>query len=218
MKAMQNRRALVAGLGAALAALTAGVRPARAQAAPGGFTPARHDADRWMDQVPGTHRVFVDSANRSGGQDAVLYANNLFNTNQAAYGIAPADLAMIVCFRHFSTPFGYNDAIWAKYGAILSQFMQLPAAATTNPVMNGIAGMPPGIALAPVLEKGLVVAICANATRYIAGQIAGQTRGPVDAIFTELTANAVPKGRFVPAGVVAATRAQEYGYSLLSCA
>jgi hypothetical protein len=31
-------------------------------------------------------------------------------------------------------------------------------------------------------------------------------------------ANAVRNGRFVPAGVVAATHAQERGYSLLSCA
>lgn len=218
MKPFQNRRALVAGLGAAIAGVVAGVRPARAQSAPGRFAPARHDADRWMDDLRGTHRVFVDSASRSGGQDAVLYANNLFNTNQAAYGVAPADLALIVCFRHISTPFGYNDAIWAKYGAILSQFMELAPAATANPVMNGIAGLPPGIALAPAVEKGLNVAICANATRFIAGQIASRTSQTQDAVFAELTANAVPKGRFVPAGVVAATRAQEYGYSLLSCA
>ena len=36
-----------------------------------------------------------------------------------------------------------------------------------------------------------------------------------DDIYQELVANAIPNGRFVAAGVVAATRSQEYGYSLL---
>ena len=43
------------------------------------------------------------------------------------------------------------------------------------------------------------------------------TGQPQEAILKELMANAVHNGRFVPAGVVAATHAQEHGYTLLSC-
>jgi hypothetical protein len=52
----------------------------------------------------------------------------------------------------------------------------------------------------------------------MAGRIAMATGGSQDAILKELMANPVRNGRFVPAGVVAATHAQEYGYTLLSCA
>jgi len=217
MRQIQNRRTLVAGLAAAVAAFTTGVRPMRAQSASSGFSPARHEADRWMDELRGKHRVFVDSASRSGGQDAVLFTNNLFNTNEAAYGIAPADLAMIVCFRHASTPYGYNDAMWAKYGLQLSQRLDLTQPATANPLNPGGSGGGPGGILGSLIAKGAQIAICAAATRAISGRIASSTGASQEAVFKELTANPVPNGRFVPAGVVAATRAQEYGYSLLSC-
>lgn len=213
-----NRRALVAGLGATLAALTAGARPTGAQAPSRAFSPARHDADRWMDEIPGTHRMFVDSASRQGGQDAVQFAGNLFNVNESAYGIKPADLALIVCFRHQSTPYGYNEAMWTKYGAYFSQRLELAQPVSINPLNP--SGPPPEGAriIAPLVEKGARFAVCAQATRAMAGRIAAATGAPQDAILKELLANPIRNGRFVPAGVVAATRAQEYGYSLLSCA
>jgi len=217
MKLIQNRRTLVAGLAAAVAAFTTGARPMHAQSASGGFSPVRHDADRWMDELRGQHRVFVDSASRAGGQDAVLFANNLFNTNEAAYLIAPADLAIVVCFRHASTPYGYNDAMWAKYGSFFSQRLELAQPVTANPVNVGGPVDGNRRTLASLVEKGAQIAICANATRGMAGRIASSTGTSPEAVFKELTANPVPNGRFVPAGVVAATRAQEYGYSLLSC-
>jgi hypothetical protein len=45
--------------------------------------------------------------------------------------------------------------------------------------------------------------------------LAGATGGDSGAIFNELMANNIPNSRFVPAGVLTATRSQEYGYSLL---
>ena len=99
----EDRRALVTGLGAVIAAFSA-ARPMRAQSVGGGFSPARHDTDRWMDQLPGKHRVFVDSAGGTGGEDTLRFAGNLFTVNRTAYGVAPADLAIIICYRHNSTP------------------------------------------------------------------------------------------------------------------
>ena len=106
IKRIRDRRALVTGLGAVIAAFTAGARPMRAQSVGRGFSPARHDTDRWMDQLPGKHRVFVDSASGTGGEDTLRFAGNLFTVNRTAYGVAPADLAIIVCYRHNSTRTG----------------------------------------------------------------------------------------------------------------
>jgi len=52
----------------------------------------------------------------------------------------------------------------------------------------------------------------------MAGRVAMATGQSQDAVLKELMANPVRNGRFVPAGVVAATHAQERGFTLLSCA
>jgi hypothetical protein len=214
MKRMTGRRALVAGLGAVIAAFTAGAKSTRAQSPAPRFSPARHDTDRWMDQMPGKHRVFVDSASGTGGEDTLRFAGNLFIANRTAYGLAPADLAIIVCYRHNSTPYGYNDAMWAKYGKVLSQRIGREAAATANP-LNPLATTER--TLGSLIASGAQIAVCATASRAIAGVIARETSSTEEAVLKEIAANLVPNARLVPAGVVAATRAQEYGYSLLSC-
>lgn len=218
-----QRRALMTGVGAvALAGLVAGgvSTPANAQAGNAGFRPARHDEDAWFDALGGTHRVFIDSASPQGGQDALRYAFNIMNAHQVAYGGSDADYAMIVCYRHASTPFGYGDALWAKYGELLNARMNLVDPDTdATPVrnINNITGGPfSGATIDAMVARGVHFAICATATRGLAGQIARETGQETDAVFDEIVAGAIPNARFVSAGVMGATRAQEYGYSLLS--
>jgi hypothetical protein len=213
-----NRRALVAGLGATLAALTTGAKPLRAQSAPRGNSPARHDLDRWMDELPSKHRIFVDTASREGGQNGVQFAGNVFNINESTYGVKPADVGLIICFRHQSTPYGYNEAMWTKYGQYFSQRLELPKPVTVNPLNSTGPAEEGARTVATLADKGAVIAVCAQATRGMAGRIAMATGGSQEAILKELMANSVRNGRFVPAGVVAGTHAQEYGYTLLSCA
>jgi hypothetical protein len=49
----------------------------------------------------------------------------------------------------------------------------------------------------------------------MAGMIARSTSVSSDDVYQELVDNAVPNSHFVAAGVLAATRAQEYGYSFM---
>jgi hypothetical protein len=218
MSWIPSRRALVGGLGATLAALTTGARPLRAQSPTRGSSPVLHDQDNWMDELPTKHRIFVDTASREGGLNGVNFAGNLFNINQSAYGVKTSDVGVIVCFRHQATPFGYNEAMWAKYGQYFSQRLELPKPATVNPV-NPAGPAEEGVrTLATLADSGAVIAVCAQATRGMAGRVAMATGQTQEAVLKELMANAVRNGRFVPAGVVAATHAQERGFTLLSCA
>jgi intracellular sulfur oxidation DsrE/DsrF family protein len=66
-----------------------------------------------------------------------------------------------------------------------------------------------------VAKIGVHFAICQMATRRLAGQIAKAVGSTPDAIYDELVANTVPNGHMVAAGVIATTRAQEYGYTVL---
>ena len=52
--------------------------------------------------------------------------------------------------------------------------------------------------------------------RGLAGSIAADSGGDSESIYKELIANTVSNGHIVTAGVLAANRAQEYGYTFLT--
>ncbi len=221
-----GRRSVMAGVGIAVAGLVASAATAQAQtgARKAGvpFQPARHDIDAWFDQLPGSHRVFVDTASADGGAEGIGFANNLYIATERAYAGEQAKPAIVVCFRHFSTPFGYNDAIWAKYGEAFHSLIQYPDPVTNaapkinlmnSTAHNTLANR--GVTLDALAAQGTQFAICDMATQFMAFTIAQQTGGKADQIHDELVANAIKNSHFVSAGVMALTRAQEYRYSVL---
>lgn len=210
-----GRRALLSNLGvAAVAGLAVSASQVSAQPAaqPTGFQPARHSQDNWLDELSGSHRVFVDSSTATGGASALWYANNILSAHEESYEGSAADYAMIVCFRHTSTTYGFDDAVWAKYGALFNRAAD--PAPTQNP-MNTAGPTNGGNSIASSVARGVQFAICGRATRRFAMAIASSTGVSADEAFAELSAGLIPNARMVPAGVVTATRAQEYGYSLL---
>ena len=205
------------------ATLTAATAQAASQASNGRFTPAKHPEDSWMDVSGVDHRAFVDSSTTTGGMTALNYANNILFGHTSGYGGEESDYALVVCFRHQSTPFGYSDAIWAKYGEHLSRFMGLTDTKTNSPFtvnplnIAGRSELPNrGNTIDSLIERGVSYAICNKATQAMVGRLAAATGGSADAIYNEIISSPIANSRFVPAGVVATTRSQEYGYSLLS--
>jgi intracellular sulfur oxidation DsrE/DsrF family protein len=210
---------------AALAAIAFG-RQARAQAKPAAATrwePARHDKDDWFDQLPGKHRLVFDTTSLEHVASSLLFANNFIRVNQADYGLQPSELAVVIIVRHRSTPFGYTDAMWAKYGAPIAARSQVEDPKTKQPPKVNMFTSANysefdnrGMTLDSVFKQGVQLAVCATSTRGYAAAIAQATGGQANAIFEELAANLVPNSRLVPAGIVAVNRAQERGYSLVS--
>src|SRR5437667_10565615 len=223
-EAMNTRRSLMTSLGAVAAAAVLVPTAAGAQSGVSAFRPARHKQDSWMDELKGQHRVFIDSSTASGGAEALLYANNLYMANEGGYSLKPSDLAIIVCLRHFATPFAYNDAAWKKYGkafANIRQFKDLktglpPSSNLMNTADYGFALPNLGVTHKSLIYRGTRFAICDLATNVFAAQIAQDTGATKDSVYKELVASAIPNGHFVAAGVIAVTRAQEYDYSLLT--
>ena len=114
--------ALINAGAAAVAALAAG-GVARAQAkaaAPAPFAPALHPQDDWMDQIPGKHRLIIDTSSPDGFKDGLQFANNFLTANRTGYGLESKDLAIIVVARHLSAGYGFNNEMWTKYGASLA--------------------------------------------------------------------------------------------------
>ena len=199
---------------AALAAVAAG-RIGRAQEKPAtavAFEPARHAQDDWMDQIPGRHRLVIDTSNPDGFRDGLQWAGNFMLVNRNDYGLRNQDLAVIVVARHFSTGHGFTNEMWAKYGAFLEgpqPAADAQAAAKEPPKAN-----PSATGLAALATQGVQFAVCSMAAHRMARMIARSPGKDADAVFAELSANLVKNARLVPAGIVAVSRAQERGYTL----
>jgi len=231
----KSRRAFLTNLGVAASAagvtlagatLAAGAAahaqtPAPAAAAPDAhWQAARHPQDDWLEQIPGKHRLFFDTTKPDSLEDAIQFSGNFFSANRSDYGLENGDLAVVICMRHRAAPFGYNDAMWAKYGVTLAKRAEYTDPKSTDtPKVNPFTPVaPPAPArprgLANVMRLGVKIAVCNLSTHGIASMIAGATGGKADEIYTELAANLVPNARLVPAGIVAMSRAQERGYSI----
>lgn len=221
------RRSFIGRLSAAVTAFGAGaaaVPSLSAQVAgSGNWQPGRHEQDDWMDKVPGKHRFVFDTTTPAGFGGAILFANNYFLANQNGYGLQNGDLAVIIVARHLSTPFAFNDAIWAKYGAAITQQTNFSDPKTKQPPnvnLYNASGFGTslenyGVTLESILKRGVQLAVCQMATRAVAGTIARVTGGNADSINSELIANVVSNSHMVPAGIVAVNRAQERGYSFV---
>src|SRR5689334_14167974 len=179
------------GAGVTAAAVGFGTVAAQAQAG-GRFTPARHEQDDWLDAIPGKHRLFLDALTGPGAGDALLFAGNFLNNSKSAYSLADADNAVVVCFRHFATPFAWTDTIWAKYGEPFTQLLtkindpKTGQAPTVNLYRVSGYGMQLnnlGTTIDDLVKRGVQFAVCDTATRFTAGQIAQATKGDRDAIY-----------------------------------
>jgi hypothetical protein len=219
-----------AGLGAAAAAAVGlgGASIASAQApaaAPRRFTPARHALDNWLDEGTGKHRLFLDALQGPGAGDSLLFAANFLNSNKAAYGLNDGDSNVVICFRHFATMFAWNDAIWAKYGAVFTGLTKLNDPKTGKPpTINlyrsadyGMQLNNLGTTIDALIARGVRFAVCDTATHFATGALAEATKGNADAIYKELTSNTIPNSHYVSAGIVTVNRAQERGYSIAHC-
>jgi intracellular sulfur oxidation DsrE/DsrF family protein len=156
--------------------------------------------------------VIFDTWNPEHFPDALQFAGNFVETNKTDYDVAAAELNVVICVRHRTTPFAFNDAMWAKYGKAYSTQMAWTdpsshEAPTANPYAKRLAGL---------AAQGVKLAICNRTTRAYSSNAARQAGEANDVVMKEMMANTVIAGHFVPAGIIAVTRAQERGYANIS--
>lgn len=210
-KDIVGRRGVISGLGAvALAGLAVGSAPVSAQNQSAGFVPKKEALDAWMGEIEGDHRVFIDTSNAGGGANALRYSSNILDAHTGAYGGQESDMAIIVCYRHTSTPFAFNDAMWSKYAEGFARFTGESGTDGVAPTKNRLYDT-----IVATGKRGVHFAVCNKATATLSGMLARGAGMSAQEVHDELLANAIPGARFVSAGVMAATRSQEYGYSLL---
>ena len=210
------RRSFVSHAGGIAAALGFVDRQAPDTAAPSaaaaGWQPARHEQDAWLEELPGQHRVLFDTWTAARFSDSLLFAGNIYRANRDTYKLTERDHAIVICARHQTAPFAFNDAMWAKYGRTFSRRMEWVDPKTNeSPAVNIYTRQ-----LSNFVRQGVHLAVCNLSTRAYTDIIARETQRSTDEVYKELTTNTVGNSHFVPAGVLAATRAQEKGYSIIS--
>jgi intracellular sulfur oxidation DsrE/DsrF family protein len=202
--------AAVFGAVPAVAALGCAAAPA-APAAPTG-----DELDTWFAAMKGSYKVIYDCVQSQGGSDGIMFARNFMKFSQDNLATKDADMAVVVSFRHFATPYGYTDAMWAKYPQFAAMLKvddpttKKPAARNV-PLHDDVEGQA-GANLPALAARGVRFTVCGAATEFIAGVLAGKA-GDAKAIETELAANLIPNARMVPAGVVGVQRAQKAGFA-----
>lgn len=209
------RRSFLTRIGAAVAAFGAVPALPAFYVADSRRSPAS-DLDGWLAGMHGPQRVLYDCTTGPGAMNGILFARNFLKFSHDKLGTTDSEMGVLVSFRHFGTPYGYNDAMWAKYpqlaGMTSAEDSTTMKPATRNvPLHDEMPGFP-GASIPALLTRGVQFAVCGAATEVIAGRIAGPS-GDAKAVEAELLANLIPGARAVPAGVVVVQRAQKAGFA-----
>jgi len=190
------------------------------------YQPGMDAADAWMDKPGTTHRIAFDCttpATASGGLD---FANNYIHTSMSGYGTRLSEMGIILIFRHWATPYAYNDAMWAKYGSAIVKALKLEGDLAKNADKANPLFTRPADAEAPpkgmewfddkyidkMIGQGAMFAVCGLATQFFAFKLANG--GDPKPIYDDLAANLVPNAHMAPSGIVAVGRVQEHGYAI----
>ena len=195
--------ARLAGVGTALAGLVALPSATAAQSTRG----PTHPADAWLDDLKGQHKNIYDCTSVENAGMGWTFARNFLTANTGPiYQLKDSDVNAIVCVRHSSSVYGFNDAMWSKYKLGESQKVSEGGApATKNPHANVAVDL---------AKRGVIVAVCGMATTRIARTVAGETGMSAADVEADLKANLVTStARVVAAGVIVTNRAQEKGFT-----
>ena len=191
-----RRRSFLTQLGAGMtvagAGLTLGATAAPAQAATAGFSAARHPEDAWMDSVPGSHRLVIDTTTPHGRLMVTILAG--LDAIWAKYGKLLPPFAAMDDPKTNQRP-AFNLLNTPGYGLTLPNF---------------------GTTIDDLTKRGVHVAVCQRATSFFAGMFAKASGSTDSAVYAELTGNMVDNSHLAAAGIVAVNRAQEHGYTLAS--
>ncbi len=213
------RRDFLGRLSAAAAAFTAGTTTPQVLSAQS-VTAARqttdvHELDRWMTVLPGRYKFVLDVVTPEHVNE-IAYARNFLTASMNDYTLTAQDHAIIVVLRHTATPWGFNDAMWAKYAVGEKLNVTEPRSetkATRNPQLKTADGRDGTIAW--LAARGVHFALCGLSTSRSANEWARATGANAAEVRAELVANTVPNGHVMAAGVVAVQRAQMLGFAAL---
>ncbi len=210
------RRSFLSRLTAGVTAFGAAVGGSAALPSVAAAAVVDDEMDRWFQGMKGTYKSLYDCAGPTSASDGVLFAHNLIKFSADKLGTGDAENSVVVCFRHYATAFGYDDAMWAKYPQMAkllnSNDPKTSQPATRNWLLHDLIEDEAGANIPGITAHGAQFAVCGAATAFFAKILADKT-GNAAKIEADLSAHLIPRARMSPAGVVAVQRAQKAGFA-----
>jgi len=165
--------------------------------------------EAWFGKLTGKHRAVFDAPEVNNGF-ATIWPRVYLLTTDATYPGEGASTMVIL--RHEALPLALQDSLWSKY-KLGEQFnvKMGDAPATKNPYAT-VTGLPiPGLGVVELLKTGTLIGACDVAmTVYSSGAAQKMGLDPAT-VKKEWIAGLIPGVQLVPSGVMAVSRAQEFG-------
>ena len=73
--------------------------------------PPMDTLETWLATMKGANKCIYDCVGAGGDSDGILFARNLLTLSGEKLGTKDTDMSVIVSFRHFATPFGYQTNV-----------------------------------------------------------------------------------------------------------
>ena len=176
------------------------------------------DFTRWLDTIPGKHRVVLDMREPNGGM-ALAWAWVFLFTAPQAYAVPESDVGVVLVLRHNAIPIALGDAAWEKYK--LGQVFNIMDPNTNAPALRNpfYATMhepfSPDMALQKLIGRNVRVAACDMAIHFYSGLVAKQAGLNHDEVKAEWNKALLPGIAHAPSGLVACQGAAARGCSYL---
>ena len=177
---------------------------------------ASTDFTRWLDSIPGKHRVVLDVREPNDGM-AIAWAWVYLFTGPQAYGVKENELGTVMVLRHNAIPFALEDTAWRKYK--LGEYFKITdpktkVAALRNPYyLTPVDPSVEDMTLKHHIDRGVKVAACDMAIHYYSGQIAQQMGLKHEDVKKDWNEALLPGIQHAPSGVVAVQGAGAHGCS-----
>jgi hypothetical protein len=214
-KQLLDRRDFM-GLAAAMAAVGVGTAlpVATAAAAQGPST----EFTRWLDSIPGKHKVLLDMREPNGGM-ALAWAWVWLYTAPQAYGAPESDVGAALVLRHNAIPVALDDAAWRKYK--LGEFFSITDPDTGKPAVRNPYYLTmkdpflPDMAMQKLIDRGGRVIACDMAIHFYTGLLAKQTGMKHEDVKADWNSAVLPSVAHAPSGLVACQGAVSRGCTYL---
>jgi hypothetical protein len=152
-----NRREFLA-LAAFAAAGVSAMLPATGAVA---ATDPSTEFTRWLDSIPGKHRIVLDMREPNEGM-ALAWAWVWLLTAPQAYGLQESDVGAALVLRHNAIPIALSDSAWEKYK--LGEYFKINDPDTGKPAVRNPYYLSmsdpflPDMALQKIIDRGVRVA------------------------------------------------------------
>lgn len=171
------------------------------------------DAESWIKQGKGSHRIVYDASEPHGGMP-IIWSWVYYLTNNET-NVPDSDMTAMVVLRHNAIPFALEDSVWKTYNLgevfkITDNRTQKPA--TRNPFYIPQDGDFPSPAIEGIQKlqsRGAMFCVCNMALKVYSGLVAKQTGLDPTVVYNDWSKAVLKDIQVVPSGVWAIGRAQE---------